>query len=33
MKPYVTKLRLNYSFGLSQKWDLNPVSQESPGQH
>ena len=33
VKPQATKLRLNYSFDLSQKWNLKPVQQESPGQH
>lgn len=32
-KPYVTKPRLNYSFWLSQKRNLKPVSQGSPDQH
>lgn len=31
-KPHITKPRLNYSFGLSQKSNLKPVSQESPPQ-
>lgn len=28
-KPHVTKLRLNYSFGLSQKWNLKQLNQKS----
>ena len=31
-RPQVTKLRLNHSFYLSQKWNLEPAHQESPDQ-
>lgn len=31
-KPQVTKLRLNHSFCLSRKWNLEPTHQESPDQ-
>ena len=31
-RPQVTKLRLNHSFYLSQKWNLEPAHQEPPDQ-